>query len=92
MAALVDGHHLLPRYREGTIALERRNALAVREAELAAEQAGKPIGRSAPHDPVDQARLRGIPAIGGRGSWGGAIPGTRPDVAVLRLDRRPGVR
>ncbi len=31
------------------------------------------------HDPADAQHLRGIPAIGGRGSLGGHIPGTRPD-------------
>lgn len=29
--------------------------------------------------PGDPAALRGIPAVGGRGSVGGAIRGTRPD-------------
>jgi hypothetical protein len=88
MAAPVDdGHRLLPRYREGTIALERRNALIVLEAELAADQAGKPIGKPALRDPVDAVRLRGIPCVG-PGTAGGAIRGTRPDVAVLRLDGR----
>ena len=35
------------------------------------------IGARAPAG--DEERLRLIPAIGGRGSKGGAIPGTRPD-------------
>jgi hypothetical protein len=30
-------------------------------------------------DPADARLLRGIPAVGGRGSMGGAITGTRPD-------------
>lgn len=30
-------------------------------------------------NPADAALLRGIPAVGGRGSFGGAITGTRPD-------------
>ena len=31
------------------------------------------------HDPADAQLLRGIPAVGGRGSIGGHIAGTRPD-------------
>jgi hypothetical protein len=78
----------MPRYRDGPIALERRNAVAVLEAETQALAAGEPIhsARWAPRDPVDGVRLRGIPAIGGRGSIGGAIPGTRPD--RVDFDRR----
>ena len=30
-------------------------------------------------DPADARLLRGIPTVGGRGSMGGAITGTRPD-------------
>lgn len=30
-------------------------------------------------NPADAALLRGIPAVGSRGSLGGAITGTRPD-------------
>ena len=30
-------------------------------------------------DPADARLLRGIPAVGGRGSMGGAIQGSRPD-------------
>ncbi len=30
-------------------------------------------------DPADARQLRGIPAVGGRGSMGGAIIGSRPD-------------
>lgn len=87
MAAPVDdGHRLLPRYRQSSIALARRNALIVLDAEIAADQAGKPA-KPAPHDPVDAVRLRGIPCVG-PGTAGGAIRGTRPDVAVLGLDER----
>ena len=39
-------------------------------------------------DPVDAVRLRGVPVVG-PGSAGGAIPGTRPDFAVLRSDEKP---
>lgn len=31
-------------------------------------------------------RLRGLPAVGGRGSVGGAIRGTLPHVQALKLD------
>ena len=37
--------------------------------------------------PVDAVRARGVPIVG-RGSTGGAIAGTRPDFAVLRLDEK----
>lgn len=42
-----------------------------------ATEAGKPVTLHT--DPADARQLRGIPAIGGRGSMGGHIPGTRPD-------------
>ena len=86
MAAVVDGHHLLPRYRQGTIAHERHNSLAVMDAEIAADQAGQRVGKPAARDPVDAVRLRGIPCVG-PGTAGGAIRGTRPDIAVLGLDK-----
>ncbi len=38
-------------------------------------------------DPADARQLRGIPAIGGRGSMGGAIIGSRPD-ALGWVDER----
>jgi hypothetical protein len=86
VAAVVDDHRLLPRFRQGSLALGRRNAEIVLEAELAAERAGRPIGKPAPHDPVDSIRLRGIPCVG-PGTAGGAIRGTRPDHAIMRLDK-----
>jgi hypothetical protein len=60
----------------------------LREARRALDE-GKDISYAAraSRDPVDAVRLRGIPAIGGRDGVGGAIRGTRPDVAVLRLDK-----
>jgi hypothetical protein len=81
-----DDHHLLPRHREGPITLERLNAVAVLEAERAALAAGDRVQATA-RDPVDAARLRGIPAVG-PGTAGGAISGTRPDRAILSLDER----
>jgi hypothetical protein len=36
---------------------------------------------------TDSQALRGIPAIGGRGSVGGAIQGTRPDTLAWDDDR-----
>lgn len=41
--------------------------------------------------PLDGLRMRGIPAIGGRGSVGGAILGSRPDTAVLRMGEAPAL-
>lgn len=35
--------------------------------------------------PGDQRRLRGIPVLGGRGSLGGAIAGTRPGDGLDRM-------
>jgi hypothetical protein len=37
---------------------------------------------------TDSRALRGIPAVGGRGSVGGAIGGTRPDTLAWLDDRR----
>lgn len=34
-------------------------------------------------DATDARRLRGIPAVGGRGAIGGAIAGTRPDTLAF---------
>jgi hypothetical protein len=39
-------------------------------------------------DPADARLLRGIPAVGGRGSMGGAITGTRPDTMSFERLRR----
>ncbi len=39
-------------------------------------------------DPADARQLRGIPAIGGRGSMGGAIIGSRPDTLGWVDDRK----
>jgi len=85
-APVDDGHRLLPRYRQSSIALARRNALIVLDAEIAADQAGQRVGKPAARDPVDAVRLRGIPCVG-PGTAGGAIRGTRPDIAVLGLDK-----
>jgi len=45
-------------------------------------------------DPADARLLRGIPAVGGRGSMGGAITGTRPDPMSWadERDKRPRTR
>jgi hypothetical protein len=75
--------------------LERRSlideqATALARAAIAAAEAGGPDWAAPPRPgalALDARALRGIPAIG-RASMGGAIPGTRPDQAVLRLDRR----
>jgi hypothetical protein len=39
--------------------------------------------------PGDPWTLRGIPAVGGRGSIGGAIQGTRPDTLAWDNERQP---
>ena len=71
----------------------RRDELNAEAARLvrAALEAGEeppPNPRARANDP---GRLRGIPAVGGRGSAGGAIPGTRPDIeAIRRLSRQGG--
>lgn len=59
-------------------------ARALDEQAVTVEEA-KPPPATAAGDP---RRLRGLPAIGY--GVGGAIPGTRPDTAVLRLDGRQG--
>lgn len=82
MATPVDDHHLLARFRR-----EQEHArILIRELERASET-GIDTSQRGTRDPVDALALRGIPAIGGRDGVGGAIRGTRPDQAVLRLDR-----
>jgi len=79
---LGDEHHLLERYRR-----DREQAkILVREIDRAIDE-GKDISVRGTRDPVDAVRLRGIPCVG-PGGVGGAIRGTRPDQAVLRLDVR----
>jgi hypothetical protein len=75
---LGSDRHLLPRYREGTILLERLNAEQVARAEREAQEAGEPIQVVKSKLPGDPWALRGIPALS-RGGVGGAIRGTRPD-------------
>ena len=86
MAGHLNGdHHLLPRHREGPIHLERSNGLRVLEAERAALGNGERVQATA-HDAVDAIRARGVPIVG-PGTACGAILGTRPDHAVLSLDK-----
>ncbi len=67
-------HSLLGWLRKGSMVAQQREAL--QKALLADDSADVPVRPgSLPGDPV---RLRGIPAIGGRGSIGGAIAGTNP--------------
>ena len=78
---------LLPRFAR---ALERQEDLRrVGEAVAAAEgNAGEPPGTVARATlPGDRRRLRGIP-VHGRGSGGGAIPGTDPLQALLHKEAR----
>ena len=86
MAPSADDHHLLSRYRKLEREAEQARILA-REVRRAFDE-GKDVTLSpAARDAVDGVRLRGIPAIG-RGTAGGEIRGTRPDRAILNLDRR----
>jgi len=82
---LGDDHHLLARYRRDV----EQAKILMREIDRALDE-GLDVSRSAraTRDPVDAVRLRGIPCVG-PGGVGGAIRGTRPDQAVLRLDVRP---
>jgi hypothetical protein len=83
MAAHLNGdHHLLKRYRR-----EQEQAKVLIRETLRALDEGVDISVRGTRDPVDAVRLRGIPCLG-RGTAGGAIRGTRPDIAVLRLDDR----
>ena len=88
MAAPVDDHHLLARYRRGE--LPRWQHEAINAAIVARRDELRP-GRAGERDPVDAIRARGVPILG-PGSAGGAIPGTRPDYAILKLDRKRRVR
>jgi hypothetical protein len=72
---------LLARYRQ--FELDQEAAERVRKAVDEGEEP-EPNPRA---EPLDPARLRGIPAVG-RLSGGSATKGTRPDHAILRLDRR----
>ncbi len=89
LAALVtDGHHVLPRFREVVLDHHERTLSpevekALRESATEEELKANPFAAAG-----DRRRLRGLPAIGGRGSLGGAIAGTLPHVEVLRRDKR----
>ena len=83
-----DEHHLLPRFR-GVELDHREQQLcpevekALRESATEEELKANPFAAAG-----DPQRLRGLPAIGGRGSLGGAIAGTLPHVEVLRREKR----
>lgn len=70
-----------------------RNAMLAKQARVLAEailntpEAEMPKPRSALTKPGDPAQLRGIPVVGGRGSFGGAISGTQPEAELLRRER-----
>ena len=68
---------LLPRFRPDEIAAEHRETM--RKAEEAP-------ARTHHVSAVDRWRLRGIPAVGGRDSVGGAIPGTNPGASLGLFD------
>ena len=65
--------------------LEKEHAAMVERALSEAETSGTAPRMDPRAAPADERRLRGIPVIGG---VGGHIPGTRPEQAVERLDRR----
>jgi hypothetical protein len=65
--------------------LRTRQAIARQVAELALEEE-QPLPTARTSLPGDPMKLRGIPAVGGRGSVGGAIRGTLPHVDGL-VDR-----
>ena len=63
----------LARKREAEYREQRMVEIALQTNQNVPDLRSDPF--AAPNDPF---RLRGIPAIGGRGSVGGAIAGTRP--------------
>ena len=65
--------------------LEKEHAAMVERALSEASASGTAPRMDPRGAPADERRLRGIPVIGG---VGGHIPGTRPEQAVERLDRR----
>jgi hypothetical protein len=87
------GHSLIQRWF-GRSAMLAEQARIVGEAILSTPDADLPKPRSALTKPGDPAQLRGIPVIGGRGSFGGAMKGTQPlaeAIARERQRRRRGV-
>jgi hypothetical protein len=76
---------------DGRLLRAVRNAeFDARNAKLLLEMAREspmPLERPKPgSQPRDPQALRGLPAVGGRGSIGGAIRGTRPEGCIDRLD------
>jgi hypothetical protein len=81
---VADEHRLLPRYRADRLELEREQAhVLAREIERAVDEGIVRPGSL----PLDRAALRGVPCVG-RFSGGGAIESTRPDIEILKLDRK----
>jgi hypothetical protein len=83
----------LPIVADGRLLRAVRNAeLDARNAKLLlamARESPRPLERPKPGSlPRDPQALRGLPAVGGRGSIGGAIRGTRPEGCIDRLDRQ----
>jgi len=66
---------LASKFRLHTIAREVERTVARAVFEAGAEAPPTPTNSL----PLDARRLRGIPVVGGRGSMGGHIDGTRPD-------------
>ena len=65
--------------------LHKTHAAMVERALSEATAAGTSPRMDPRGAPADERRLRGIPVIGG---VGGHIPGTRPEQAIERMDRR----
>jgi hypothetical protein len=83
--------NLLGQANQSLVQMICRNRMLAEQARLlgreiiADDTAELPRPSSLPGDPK---RLRGIPAIGGRGSIGGAINGTQPERELLARERR----
>jgi hypothetical protein len=75
-------HHLAAWLRRHELEVEQARRLARILVETGHTlNDARPNPRAAPNDP---ARLRGLPAVGGRGLFGGAIRGTLPHIDGLR--------
>lgn len=65
----------------------RMKAATARQLAEFAREADQPLPSKGATAAGDPERLRGLPAVVGRGSIGGAIRGTLPHVEALREDR-----
>jgi hypothetical protein len=89
LAWSVGDGHLLPRFHR--IELDHQEQPLSPEVEKALrESAEVELVTANPYAAAgDPQRLRGLPSVGGRGSLGGAIAGTRPDrLSWVKRERR----